>query len=371
MSETSFSALLLAWHAHAGRHDLPWQNTQDPYAVWLSEIMLQQTQVVTVIDYYHRFLQRFPTVFELAQASSDEVLALWSGLGYYSRARHLHRCAQQVVQDGAGQFPRHSADLAQLCGIGPSTAAAIASICHQERVAIFDGNVQRVLARHTAFDADLAQTASLRALRDVAQQRLPEARDMPVYTQAIMDLGATLCTRSRPACALCPLQDDCVARATGRQALLPTGKPPAKTRRVRRVVALRSAHHHIVAATGIRPRGRKDQQRQQHKGQGPAQQGRRDLGDRPRPQAGTDECQARGDQQCAPGHVNMTAVTPGGERGAPYRGRLVGAQHSRRRGGGKGCKQGGHQNQATAAHDRIDKSGQRGGQRHQYQIHSR
>ena len=114
----SFAQRLVRWQRLHGRHGLPWQGTHDPYRVWLSEVMLQQTQVVTVIDYYHRFLQRFPTVFELAQASSDEVLALWSGLGYYSRARHLHRCAQQVVQDGAGQFPRHSADLAQLCGIG-------------------------------------------------------------------------------------------------------------------------------------------------------------------------------------------------------------------------------------------------------------
>ena len=225
----SFAQRLVRWQRLHGRHGLPWQGTHDPYRVWLSEVMLQQTQVVTVIDYYHRFLQRFPTVFELAQASSDEVLALWSGLGYYSRARHLHRCAQQVVQDGAGQFPRHSADLAQLCGIGPSTAAAIASICHQERVAIFDGNVQRVLARHTAFDADLAQTASLRTLRDVAQQRLPEARDMPVYTQAIMDLGATVCTPRQPRCEQCPVAEDCVALAQNRQAEL-----PVKNRKIQR-----------------------------------------------------------------------------------------------------------------------------------------
>lgn len=225
----SFAQRLVQWQAVHGRHGLPWQGTHDPYRVWLSEVMLQQTQVVTVIDYYHRFLQRFPTVFDLAQASSDEVLAMWSGLGYYSRARHLHRCAQQVVQDGAGQFPSHSDDLAQLSGIGPSTAAAIASICYHERVAIFDGNVQRVLARHTAFGSDLAQTASVHTLRKVAQQRLPEASDMPVYTQAIMDLGATVCTPKNPRCDLCPVAEDCVALAQNRQTEL-----PVKSRKIQR-----------------------------------------------------------------------------------------------------------------------------------------
>lgn len=227
--EADFAQRLVRWQAVHGRHGLPWQGTQDPYRVWLSEIMLQQTQVVTVIDYYQRFLQRFPHVQALAQADSGEVMALWTGLGYYSRARHLHRCAQQVVNDWGGRFPLHNTELAQLSGIGPSTAAAIASICHGERVAIFDGNVQRVLARHTAFEGDMAQVAQQRLLREVAQQRLPPAPDMPTYTQAIMDLGATVCTPRQAACGRCPVADDCQALAQDRVAEL-----PVKTRKIRR-----------------------------------------------------------------------------------------------------------------------------------------
>jgi A/G-specific adenine glycosylase len=224
-----FADRLVKWQREQGRHGLPWQGTADPYRVWLSEIMLQQTQVVTVIDYYLRFLQRFPNVHELAQADLDEVMALWTGLGYYSRARNLHRCAQQVVHDWGGEFPVSSGDLVRLSGIGPSTAAAIASICQRERVAIFDGNVQRVLARHTAFDGDMAQGAQQRMLRAVAQARLPQADDMPTYTQAIMDLGATVCTPRNPDCDRCPLAEDCQALAQGRVSEL-----PCKTRNIRR-----------------------------------------------------------------------------------------------------------------------------------------
>lgn len=228
-TETDFAQRLVRWQRIHGRHGLPWQGTDDPYRVWLSEIMLQQTQVVTVMGYYQRFLQRFPTVLDLARASGDEVMALWTGLGYYSRARHLHRCAQQVVNEWGGQFPARSDELAQLSGIGPSTAAAIASICQRERIAIFDGNVQRVLARHTAFEGDLAQLAQQRRLREVAQERLPEADDMPTYTQAIMDLGATVCTPRQPDCGRCPVASDCRALAQDR-----VGELPVKTRKTKR-----------------------------------------------------------------------------------------------------------------------------------------
>lgn len=224
-----FARRLVQWQRSHGRHGLPWQGTDDPYRVWLSEIMLQQTQVVTVLDYYPRFLSRFPTVADLARAPVEEVMSLWSGLGYYSRARHLHRCAQQVMSDWGGQFPRYSEALTQLSGIGPSTAAAIASICYRERVAIFDGNVQRVLARHTAFEGDLAQSAAARALQQEATRRLPKSADMPTYTQAIMDLGATVCTPRQPRCTNCPVAIDCEALAQSRVADL-----PIKSRRVRR-----------------------------------------------------------------------------------------------------------------------------------------
>ena len=201
MSTPSFAMRLVHWQRQHGRHDLPWQHTRDPYRVWLSEIMLQQTQVVTVIDYFNRFLHRFPTVRDLAAATEDEVLGLWSGLGYYSRARYLHRAAQQVVAQHGGVFPQQAALLETLPGIGRSTAAAIASVCFGERVAILDGNVKRVLTRHLGFDADLAQARAVTTLWERAQDRLPaRAQDMPIYTQAVMDLGATVCTPRQPRC---------------------------------------------------------------------------------------------------------------------------------------------------------------------------
>ena len=211
------------WQAAHGRHDLPWQNTRDPYRVWVSEIMLQQTQVRTVIAYFARFMARFPTVGDLAAASQDEVLALWSGLGYYSRARNLHACAQAVVQMHGGMFPHSAAQLATLPGIGRSTAAAIASLCFDERVAILDANVRRVLSRALGFAADLSQAANNRALWDAAQALLPPpAAPAPVgfsmqrYTQGVMDLGATVCLPRQPRCGACPLADVCVARAQDR-----------------------------------------------------------------------------------------------------------------------------------------------------------
>lgn len=218
MQPQDFSSRVLRWQAAHGRHDLPWQGTREPYRVWLSEIMLQQTQVATVLDYYPRFLARFPDVRSLAGAGQGEVLALWSGLGYYSRARHLHRCAQVVVQAHAGVFPRSAAELQKLPGIGPSTAAAIAAFCFGERAAILDGNVRRVLARVLGFDADLARAVNERELWTQARELLPSAdlaATMPRYTQGLMDLGATVCLARNPRCDACPLADICVARRQG------------------------------------------------------------------------------------------------------------------------------------------------------------
>lgn len=223
---------LLRWQARHGRHDLPWQGTRDPYLVWLSEIMLQQTQVVTVRDYYARFLQRFPDVRVLAAAGLDDVLALWSGLGYYSRARNLHACAVQVVQQHGAVFPRSAAQLQELPGIGPSTAAAIASICLGERVAILDGNVKRVLTRVLGFGGDLAQGANERALWSLATELLPQddlQNTMPRYTQGMMDLGATVCLPRKPACTACPAAGFCAARREERPEHY-----PVKTRKLKR-----------------------------------------------------------------------------------------------------------------------------------------
>ena len=225
-----FAQRLVDWQRLYGRHDLPWQNTRDPYRVWLSEIMLQQTQVVTVMGYYQRFLSAFPDVQALAAAHLDQVLGLWSGLGYYSRARNLHACAQQVVTEFAGVFPQRVEQLQTLKGIGPSTAAAIASLCFEQRVAILDGNVKRVLTRHQGFALDVSSSANEKKLQAVADACLPlNESDMPSYTQGIMDLGATLCTRSAPACVRCPVRADCVAFAGANP-----GDYPVKTRKIKR-----------------------------------------------------------------------------------------------------------------------------------------
>ena len=227
-----FSRQLLAWHKLHGRTGLPWQNTSDPYRVWLSEIMLQQTQVVTVMDYYARFLNRFPCVADLAAASQDEVLALWAGLGYYSRARNLHACAQAVVKLHEGEFPRNAELLQSLPGIGPSTAAAIASFCYGERVAILDGNVKRVLTRVLGFEKDLAASKHERELLEIATDLLPKrdlASNMPRYTQAIMDLGATVCTPRQARCDRCPFEASCAAKVRGR-----VQDYPVKTKKLKR-----------------------------------------------------------------------------------------------------------------------------------------
>lgn len=218
-----FAPTLVRWQVAHGRRSLPWQNTHDPYRVWLSEIMLQQTQVQTVLPFYERFLQRCPTVQDLAAASLDEVLGLWSGLGYYSRARNLHRCAQAVADVHAGVFPRSAALLQQLPGIGPSTAAAIAAFCFGERVSIMDGNVRRVLARFLAFSGDLSSSRAQQDLCAHAEQLLPQTpvladdwhATMIAYTQGLMDLGAMVCTPKNPKCSACPMQAQCRAHALG------------------------------------------------------------------------------------------------------------------------------------------------------------
>lgn len=223
---------VVRWQAAHGRNHLPWQQTRDPYRVWLSEIMLQQTQVATVLGYYARFLQRFPTVQALAAASSDEVLALWSGLGYYSRARNLHRCAQQVVQAHGGAFPSTVEALAALPGIGRSTAGAIAAFCFARRAPILDANVRRVLTRYLGFEADLAQARNERLLWERAEALLPTTdldTAMPRYTQGLMDLGASICLPRKPDCAQCPLRAGCVAQREGRPEHY-----PVRTRTLRR-----------------------------------------------------------------------------------------------------------------------------------------
>jgi A/G-specific adenine glycosylase len=222
--DTSFADALIDWQKQHGRHQLPWQGTRDAYRIWLSEIMLQQTQVATVIPYYARFLNSFPDVAALAAAPTETVMAHWSGLGYYTRARNLHRCAQQVVSNHAGRFPSDPETLASLPGIGKSTAAAIAAFAYGARAAILDGNVKRVFCRVFGVEGFPGQAAVEKHLWQRAEAMLPE-REIEAYTQGLMDLGATLCTRTRPACDRCPMQSRCIAHASGRTAELPARKP--------------------------------------------------------------------------------------------------------------------------------------------------
>ena len=220
----AFAERVIAWQRTHGRHDLPWQNTRDPYRIWLSEIMLQQTQVVAVIGYYQRFLERFPDLHALAAGEADEVMRLWSGLGYYSRARNLHRAARIIVDECNGEFPATQADLTRLPGIGRSTAAAVAAFAFGQRAAILDGNVKRVFARYFGVEGYPGLAAVEAALWKRAEALLPK-RGLEPYTQGLMDLGATLCTRTRPRCTACPLAADCVAQVQGRTAELPHTRP--------------------------------------------------------------------------------------------------------------------------------------------------
>jgi A/G-specific adenine glycosylase len=221
---SSFAAKVIAWQRLNGRHDLPWQGTRAPYPIWLSEVMLQQTQVATVIPYYHRFIERFPDVAALAAADEDDVLARWSGLGYYSRARNLHRASQVVMQEHGGRFPSDFAAICALPGIGRSTAAAICAFAFGERRAILDGNVKRVFARFFAVRGYPGERQVEQALWRRAELLLPRT-DMAVYTQGLMDLGAGICTRTRPRCADCPLRRGCIARKRGLTDQLPAPRP--------------------------------------------------------------------------------------------------------------------------------------------------
>ena len=225
-----FAERLLAWWDRHGRSDLPWQHPRTPYRVWVSEIMLQQTQVSTVIPYFERWMQRFPDLASLARAPLDDVLALWSGLGYYARARNLHRAAQECAAKHGGTLPDSSAKLAELPGIGPSTANAIVSQAQDLPAVVLDGNVRRWLARHSGTEGWPGRAAVQKALWSEAEARLPGRRGAD-YTQAVMDLGALVCTRSNPACPACPVADDCRALREGLVEELPTPKPPARVGR--------------------------------------------------------------------------------------------------------------------------------------------
>jgi A/G-specific adenine glycosylase len=233
---TSFASRIVKWQRAHGRHGLPWQGTRDGYRIWLSEIMLQQTQVATVIAYYERFLARFPTVSDLAAANDDEVMKLWSGLGYYARARNAHRAARDVVERFSGVFPATFDALVTLPGVGRSTASAIAAFSSGERRAILDGNVRRVLARHAGIAGSPSRASVQEALWAAAESRLPR-KDIETYTQGMMDLGADVCLPRDPRCVLCPVSADCVARNDDRIAELPGRKARVAVRR-RRIAML-------------------------------------------------------------------------------------------------------------------------------------
>ncbi len=235
-STARFAAALIAWHERHGRHDLPWQRNRTPYRVWVSEIMLQQTQVATVVPYYERFVRRFPDIATLAAAPLDEVLHLWSGLGYYARARNLHRAARAIRDEHGGRFPAAFEAVASLPGIGRSTAGAILALSRCERFPILAGHVRRVLSRHFGIEGSLSERATVERLWGMAEECTPAER-VEVYTQSVMDLGATLCTRRNPGCDTCPVGGSCVARRTGRQHELPQPRR-ARARRLREVFML-------------------------------------------------------------------------------------------------------------------------------------
>jgi len=222
-----FAQRLVHWQLKHGRHDLPWQCSRlspDPYPIWLSEIMLQQTQVETVIPYYHRFVKHFPNIIRLATAEQDEVMAHWAGLGYYSRARNLHAAAQRILLEHGGTFPSDPKAIQALPGVGRSTAAAIAVFAYNQRLAILDGNVKRVLARVFGVEGWPGNKAVEATLWKLADELLPE-QDIRAYTQGLMDVGALLCTRAKPRCGACPFSDACIANQAGRHRELPEPRP--------------------------------------------------------------------------------------------------------------------------------------------------
>jgi A/G-specific adenine glycosylase len=234
--QSPIATALLEWHARHGRHDLPWQHDRTPYRVWISEIMLQQTQVATVLPYYERFMSRFADVLALADAPIDDVLHLWTGLGYYARARNLHRAAIRIRDEFSGEFPRTFEEVASLPGIGRSTAGAILALSRGERFPILDGNVKRVVSRFFGVQGDLAERAATEKLWRLSDSCTP-SEQVEVYTQAIMDVGATVCTRRKPLCTYCPLAERCFARRTGKQHKIPAPRQ-AKARRSRHVFML-------------------------------------------------------------------------------------------------------------------------------------
>ncbi|TBR41266.1 adenine DNA glycosylase [Marinomonas agarivorans] len=241
-----FSTRVLNWFDEHGRKNLPWQQDKTPYRVWISEIMLQQTQVTTVIPYYQRFMASFPDVFSLAQAQEDDVLAHWSGLGYYARARNLHKTAKILADEKQGEFPTSVEGVTELPGIGRSTAAAILSISRGVQAAILDGNVKRVLSRLHAIDRWPGEKNTEKQLWELAEGYAPEQR-CGDYTQAMMDLGATLCTRSKPQCLLCPLQSDCQGLATGMPTDFPVKKPKkAKPVKATNMLVLQNAQGQVL-----------------------------------------------------------------------------------------------------------------------------
>ena len=244
--QRDFAPRLLAWFDRHGRHDLPWQHPRTPYRVWLSEIMLQQTQVSVVIPYFQRFIDALPDLPSLARASQDEVLALWSGLGYYARARNLHAAARRCMELHDGDLPRDLDALVALPGIGRSTAGAVLSQAWGDAAPILDGNVKRVLCRLFAIEGWPGTPAVEKTLWRIAETLLPEAR-LADYTQAQMDFGATLCTRADPACAICPLQDGCLALREGRVAELPSPKPgKSLPQRVAHMLVIEDAEQRVL-----------------------------------------------------------------------------------------------------------------------------
>ena len=232
----TISREVLAWHKQHGRHNLPWQNTTDPYRIWVSEIMLQQTQVATVIPYYQRFMQQFATIEQLAAADVDQVLHLWTGLGYYARARNLHKTAQIISAQYRGVFPQQFDDVLALPGIGRSTAGAILAFSTGQHFAILDGNVKRVLSRFYEVEGWYGKKAVENKLWELAEHNTP-TQEIQQYTQAIMDFGASLCTRSKPNCNICPLNKQCGALQNKRTHELPHSKPKT-TKPVKQTVML-------------------------------------------------------------------------------------------------------------------------------------
>jgi len=235
---SEFSSRILRWFDTAGRHDLPWQIDPSPYRVWVSEIMLQQTQVKTVIPYYLRFLERFPDIHHLADADLDEVLHLWSGLGYYARARNLHKSAINIIKEYKGKFPYDIESVIQLPGIGKSTAGAILSLSMKQRHPILDGNVKRLLTRHRGIKGWPGEKKIEDKLWQLAEELTP-ARRVAAYTQAVMDLGATVCTRSRPTCSECPVMQDCFAYQHNQQLVLPS-------KRIKKILPVKKAIFTII-----------------------------------------------------------------------------------------------------------------------------